>query len=294
MKHGTLKAFERNVHSQNGEDGVFEEILKRIAQNFELDKWCVEFGAWDGVYLSNTCRLIRERDYSAVLIEGDPQRAGILRSNFPSDKIIKLCRFVEMDGDNSLENILSETPIPQGFDFLSIDVDGMDYYVFESVILYRPKVVCIEFNPSIPNAVDFVQKRSPSIKQGASAKAIVRLAESKGYGIAHSTLCNLIFVRDDLIGNIFDDLKKLEELNLPGNDPTYVFVGYDGTLLSNKDHVKLIWHRINYPIEKLQPIPSLLRIYTGDYGAFRRFLLRSWWALRNPLISISRLKRKFF
>ena len=54
-----------NVHSQNGEDGVIAEILDRLP---ELDRWCVEFGAWDGVHLSNTRHLIESRDFGAVLI----------------------------------------------------------------------------------------------------------------------------------------------------------------------------------------------------------------------------------
>jgi hypothetical protein len=35
----------------------------------ERDKWCMEFGAWDGQFLSNTCNLIENGDYSAVMIE---------------------------------------------------------------------------------------------------------------------------------------------------------------------------------------------------------------------------------
>ena len=59
----------RNVHSQCGEDGVLQEILRLLP---DRDQWCVEFGAWDGKHLSNTCRLIEEEHYHAVLIEGNP------------------------------------------------------------------------------------------------------------------------------------------------------------------------------------------------------------------------------
>jgi len=55
----SLATFGRNVHSQNGEDGIIAEVLRRISETHELSRWCVEFGAWDGVYLSNTCCLIR-------------------------------------------------------------------------------------------------------------------------------------------------------------------------------------------------------------------------------------------
>ena len=292
MKKRDLRQCERDVYSQNGEDGVIEEILKRISLEARLDHWCVEFGAWDGVYLSNTCRLIREDGYSAVLIEGNARRAEQLQRNFPADKVTALCRFVELDGDNTLENILSDTSLPEDFDFLSIDVDGVDYYIFEGLKRYKPKVVCIEFNPSIPNVVDFVQDRSFNIKQGASAKALVRLAKERGYDLAHTTSCNLIFTRDDLSDLVIDNVRTLEELNLPGNDPTYLFVGYDGSLLSNKDHVTVGWHGFDVPISQLQPLPIQLRIYPGDYGLFHRLLFFSWWTLRNPSLFIRKMKQR--
>ena len=71
--HNGLLRFGRKVHSQGAEDGVTEEIFRVIGTR---SKWCVEFGAWDGVFLSNTCNLIRNHGWSAVLIEGDKTRCG--------------------------------------------------------------------------------------------------------------------------------------------------------------------------------------------------------------------------
>ncbi len=63
-----------NVHSQAGEDGIIEKILELLPVR---DHWCVEFGAWDGVFLSNTRRLIEHAGYSAVLIEGSKANADL-------------------------------------------------------------------------------------------------------------------------------------------------------------------------------------------------------------------------
>src|SRR5450631_2050388 len=101
-----LAKFERNVYSQFGEDGLIEEILLRISGGHELSRWCVEFGAWNGVFLSNTCRLIREDGYRAVLIEPVPQRFAELCENFPDDHVVKLQSFVETAGENSLDSLL--------------------------------------------------------------------------------------------------------------------------------------------------------------------------------------------
>jgi hypothetical protein len=287
-----LKLFEHNFYSQNGEDGVIAEILQRLTKGVTLTHWCVEFGAWDGVYLSNTCRLIRESNYQAVLIEGDPKRVKQLYKNFPQKNVVKVCRFVGFEGENTIDKILSETPISIDFDFLSIDIDGADYYILESIKNYTPKVICIEFNPSIPNAVDFVQVKNFNIKQGSSAQALIRLAKVKGYKLVHSTLCNLIFVRSDLIDLVITEEKTIEDLNLGGNDPTFLFVGYDGTLLSNKSNVSLLWHKLIVPIEWLQPLPKFLRIFGGNYGIFRRLFFSLWISFKNPLWLFGKIKEK--
>ena len=72
-----------------------------------------------------------------------------------------------LKGENSLPEILSKHNIRKDFDFLSIDVDGTDYYIWESLEKkYNPKVVCIEFNPTIPNNIEFIQTASHKIQQG--------------------------------------------------------------------------------------------------------------------------------
>jgi hypothetical protein len=52
-----LLKYQSNVTSQNGEDGIIQHIFKVLppAQN----RYCVEFGAWDGMHLSNCFNLVR-------------------------------------------------------------------------------------------------------------------------------------------------------------------------------------------------------------------------------------------
>ncbi len=40
-----LNDFAKSVTSQDGEDGIVGKILSVIKNT---DKWCVEFGSWDG------------------------------------------------------------------------------------------------------------------------------------------------------------------------------------------------------------------------------------------------------
>ena len=60
-------------------------------------------------------------------------------------------------------------------------MDGVDYHILDSLSTYLPKIICIEFNPTIPNECSYIQPKSMAIKHGNSAKALTDLAKSKGY-----------------------------------------------------------------------------------------------------------------
>ena len=66
----SLNNYSKKINSQFGEDGILLEVLKRLGTE-NLDRWCVEFGARDGISDSNTYNLIKNHNYKAVLIEGD-------------------------------------------------------------------------------------------------------------------------------------------------------------------------------------------------------------------------------
>ena len=179
-----------NVTSQYGEDGIIAEIFSRIGTR---TKSCVEFGAWDGKYLSNTWTLWHDREWSAVLIEGEKDRHAELAADLKSyPKVCAVCAFVSAEGPDSLDEILARQGTPLDLDLLSVDIDGDEYYVWKGLLKFRPRVVVVEHNPTIPPEIDLVQK--PGEYFGASAGALVRLAHEKGYQLAACTDTNCIFV----------------------------------------------------------------------------------------------------
>jgi hypothetical protein len=283
-----------NVYSQFGEDGIVGELLRRLALGHQSDGWCVEFGAWDGLHLSNTCNLIKNHDYKAVLIEGDRKKYQSLCANFPQDSVYKLCEFIGFEGESTLDNILLRTPIPKDFDFLSIDIDGCDYYIFASLTHYRPKVVCIEYNPSIPNEVEFVQPRNFKVKQGASAKSLLSLAQAQGYALAGVTLCNLILVRNDLLPLLLPQQEySLDDLRDDSSVKMFLFAGYDGSVLSNKPGLFLIWHDFSVPIADLQALPASLRVFSSDYSLMRKVAFAVFLWFKYNLDFIKTMRKRF-
>lgn len=288
-KELTMKPFADfavNVHSQWGEDGILREILSRLGvMDRAGEKWCVEFGAWDGVHLSNTYNFIANHGFRAVLIEGKRKRYEQLCRNIPQEDVVKVCRFVTLDGPNRLDAILGETDIPEDFDLLSIDIDSCDWHVWDSVKAYRPKVVIIEFNPTIPTDLAYVQPADFSLNHGNGAKALDNLAHEKGYTTVTTTHANIIAVRNDLLDKVLPDPPAIEDLVDP-NSRRFVFVAYDGTILSNFDTLPNEWHPTKIDMNDLQFLPKFLRKYTGRYTPLH-------WAAFGLLDHWRRLKRRF-
>ena len=270
MKRENLNNFSKKIYSQFGEDGILLEILNRL-KNKNLDKWCVEFGAKDGISYSNTYNLIKHYNYNAVLIEGDKKYFKKLSKNLPQKNIIKINKFVNFSGPNNLDEILGSTVIPENFDILSIDIDGCDFYIFESLIKYKPKIVCIEFNHLIPNSVEFVQKKDFKTKQGSSAKSLIKLAEKKNYKLVGSSFSNLFFIDKDYFNLVTEKEVLLEDLIDDHEIKNFIFSSYDGTLHTTKP-VKLGWHKIELKNEKIQILPKFLRHFPDDYNFFQKII----------------------
>ena len=283
-----LVTYSRDVTSQFGEDGMIEEIFRRLGNGSVCENgWCVEFGAWDGMYLSNTYNLIKNWNFSGVLIEGDASKVAEISTNLPFDRVTTCRRWIEIEGKNSLDAVLAETEIPNDFDFLSIDIDGCDYHVFASLCRFRPKVICIEFNPTIPNEVIFVQAPKFAIKQGSSARAIVDLAHSKNYALVACTKTNLLLVACEYAKLVIGDNEpSLDSLRDDEDQRVYFFSGYDGSLLSNKEFFELPWHKFKVPVQEINPLPRWLRQYPGDNSKLQNLLLRGYKILRRRLSSI--------
>ncbi len=257
-------------YSQHGEDLYVAKLLSRIPGS-QLSKWCVELGAWDGLHLSNVSYFINNLDYSAVLIEKDRSKAKLLEANFPDEKVVKVNRAVTWDEINSLDSILKHSNAPSDIDFLSIDIDGMDYYIFESLRKFRPKVVCIEFNPNIPNFISYIQEPNFNLRHGSSIRAITELGESKGYCLVIVMSCNAILVRDDLIPFLPQVNVDLNQLNKIGSEPVVIWSGFDGSLLSNKKVFST--PLLTFKIDKMQPLPKHLRTFFEEYGLIQRLHL---------------------
>lgn len=196
-----LEGAEHGVYSQHGEDGVIGELLRSIGPTH---RFIVEFGAYDGIAMSNSRNLIVHANWSALLIEGNRRFFRSLSKLYRHHPTVTtLNAFVTTENINTL---FHDAGVPREFDLLSIDVDSIDYYLWQALTEFRPNIVLIEYNASIPPDENYVVPKSDALRlsgtsrEGASIQALYRLGKDKGYRMVYSELtgANLFFVRDDL------------------------------------------------------------------------------------------------
>ncbi|MBN2180322.1 MAG: FkbM family methyltransferase [Sedimentisphaerales bacterium] len=273
-----LNDYARNVTSQYGEDGIIEKVLETLGDN---DKWCVEFGSWDGKACSNTFSLITDKGYSAVLIEGNRKRYKDLLQTFAgNNKAVMINEFVGYDSENGLDSILKKTAIPADFDLLSIDIDGNDYHVWKAIKEYKPKVVVIEFNPTIHKTVEFVQPPDPRLQQGSSLLSLTKLAKSKGYELVCVTKTNAIYVRSEFFKLFGIKDNSVENMMTDESLVTHIFCGYDGTVFI-RGCGEIPWQGITYKESRVQQFPKWAIKKVGDRNIFRRKLGKLYRRLRK-------------
>ena len=268
----------RSVTSQEGEDGVIEEIFRRL----KIERgWCVEFGAWDGEFHSNVRTLIRDRGWAAVFIEPDSYAFGLLTKNYAGVPDVHCFKaMVEVEGASTLDAILARSPIPRDFDFLVIDIDGNDWFIWQSLKDYRPKVVMIEINPFLPADIDFVRWNEKEIKASASLAAVTRLGRDKGYELICVVGGNAVFVRREdyaLFGIADNRPTEMFRSRLE----TKIFQGYDGNLFL-AGYRNLIWRHelradgkldhVEVADEDIQVLPRGLRVFRPRLSYRNAFL----------------------
>lgn len=253
--------------AQHGEDGIIEAILERLP---DRDRWGVEFGGWDGLYNSNIRHFILNDGMKGVFIEGNPVKAKEILTNYEGiPDVHSICSFVQPSGESSLDNLLKQTPIPKNFDLCIIDIDGNDYHVWEGVDEYQPKVVAIEFNPTIPNDVDHVQPFDPNLNHGNSPKALIRLAKEKGYELVATNIMNCFFVKEEYFPLYEIEDNSIHTLRNDLSKVTYIFNGYDGTILLAGSK-KVFLNSIEYSERRMQIFPKYLR----GFNSRRKFRQR--------------------
>lgn len=206
--HRSLNRFEHQVFSQNGEDGIIAEILRRIG--VDRSGLFVEIGVGTG--LENNTGYLLAQGWKGIWIEGDTRHVSQIRRAL--DPLIKTKALTVVEAFVTRENVLEHVRSarqPDDIDVLSIDVDQNTFWIWDGLRALSPKVVVVEYNATWPAAVDWAIKYDPqarwdgSFAFGASLAAFARLGKELQYCLVACDLAgiNAFFVRSDLVGDRF-------------------------------------------------------------------------------------------
>jgi hypothetical protein len=205
-KYPCLSNYEFKVFSQWGEDG----ILQYLTQNIEIkNKTFIEFGVED--FFESNCRFLLQKDYwDGFVIDGSSRNIERLKGSYFywRHSIKALCSFVTRE---NIDQLLSISGFDKDVGILSVDIDGVDYFVLEKLATWSPRVLVVEYNAifgvnravSVPYSSTFVRSNEhySNLYYGASLLAFVHLAKNMNMALVgiNSAGSNAFFVRRDLL-----------------------------------------------------------------------------------------------
>ena len=224
-----LESKAENYYTQFGEWGILNAIFDRIGTN---NKYCLEVGASDGLFFSNTRGFI-EQGWRAILIEQDVTLFERLKSRYRDneDQVTCLQGRVEPTGGLTLDSYLNTCDAPKDIDLVVIDIDSGDYHIFNSLLSYRPRVVVCEYDPAA--APDFIPEIVNDHRQ-AGLNAVAALGIGRYYWPVAVTSTNVIFVQQELCHLLVGDPSGLLEEADPATDGC----AYKGWLVDGKPVTK--------------------------------------------------------
>jgi len=194
------------VFSQNDEDGILLYIFSMIGTT---NKTAIEIGCGNGTE-NNTANLVVNHNWHALLIDGSANNIANARDFYHT------CRDTFWYPPVLVQDFVSRTNINEvirsrGFsgniDLLSIDIDGVDYWILDAVTEAQPRVIVLEYHGiwgaeeavTVPYSDDFHSHKHPRDYNSASLLAFVKLLKRKSYYLVGcNNLCfNAFFVRED-------------------------------------------------------------------------------------------------
>ena len=187
----------KRIFSQGNQDGVLQYIFQNIGTT---NKSCVEFGfnsaTLTGGSGPNVGNLVKNMGWNCLLLDGNYENKAInLHKAFLTSE--NLC------------DILASHNVPLEPDYVSIDVDSCDLWLFQALLTnYRPRVVSVEYNSHFPIGHAITFPNDPSLLYGkdrvygASLNALNMVATENKYKLVHvEKYLDAFFVREDLLTN---------------------------------------------------------------------------------------------
>jgi hypothetical protein len=208
-------------HSQNGEDGILWYIFSLIGATRRM---CVELCAGNGIEC-NSANLIVNHGWLGLLCDGSAENIATGRefyANHPNTWSLPPNLQQQWINAENVNQLIESNGFAGEIDLLSIDIDGIDYWLWKAIEVCSPRVVMLEINaswgceasvtvpydPAFEARRIFDQGRLVAYYCGASLPAFVKLARAKGYRLVGSNSYdfNVVFMRNDVGVELFPEV----------------------------------------------------------------------------------------
>lgn len=213
-----------STFSENNEDGVLLYLFSIIGTS---GKTSIEIGCGYGSEC-NTANLLIHHNWKGLLIDGGEKQTIRAKRFFSSRIRNKAGRPVIVNAHvtkENINNIIEENGFSGEVDLISIDIDGVDYWIWNELTVCNPRVVVVEvqsiWGSERPVTVPYHHHFEPDfvdgygVYSGASLAAFNKLAKRKGYrfvGVEKSGY-NAFFLRNDIAQDYLpeEDLSVIDE-----------------------------------------------------------------------------------
>lgn len=215
------------VYSQYDEDGITMYLLAAVGMKTYK---CIEIGSGDCVFASNTANLVNNFGFQGLFLDvqdsylkrgADYYNQEMMTRIYPPKFV---CSQVTRENINDLIG-------NQGFngevDFLSIDIDGNDFWVYEAINVVKPRVVVMEChvefglnNVVVPYDADYNPATGDPIYHGASVVALRNMMKKKGYKLVASNIYgvnNFFVLETEDTRNLLPEITVEEAMQHPRN-----------------------------------------------------------------------------
>lgn len=218
-----------HMYAQNEEDGLVLALMKESGITHRM---LVEIGC--GHNGGNSGFLARELGFGGLMIDGDEQKTARARRVFNADRITVHTAFVTREGVNEL---IATHGVAGEIDFLSIDIDGNDVWIWDAIDVVDPRVVCVEYNSLLgcERAVSITYderfaRRNVSVKgyYGVSLRGLEVVAAHKGYRlvVCEPRGTNAFFLRDGVAPHV-PAIAAADAFRMLNKHQPMVMAGYD-------------------------------------------------------------------
>ena len=199
-------------YSQSDEDGILLYLFAVLGVSRKL---CVEICAGNGIEC-NTANLVINHGWHGLMVDGDEQhieQGRAFYSQLPDTCVFPPDLVHAWVTRESVNMLLTSTGFAGEIDLLSLDLDGVDYWIWDAIDVMTPRVVVVEYQDilgpdrswTVPYtdqfaATDYHTTNGMPDFAGASLSAFVKLARRKGYRLVGVNRYgfNAFFVRNGL------------------------------------------------------------------------------------------------